>query len=75
MTTPKPQARMNPMHQQILGALIKTKPTSWNHRKIDPATGELTQTVVTGTALANPLAANVSAATIERMAQRWNPAA
>lgn len=68
---PKPQGKSNLIHQLILSALVATKPTSWNHRTIDPDTGDLVTKKVVGTALANPLAANVAAENVDRAARRW----
>lgn len=70
MTAPKPTAKVNPIRQQVLAALIQTKPISWNHRTFD-ANGDLVETKVLGTTLVNSLAGNVSDLNIDRAAKRW----
>lgn len=72
---PKPVAKANLIHQQILGGLIASKPVSWVHKALiegfKPGTVEVVKTKVTHQSLVNPLAANVSEATINQMAARW----
>lgn len=68
---PKPSARANLIHQLVLSGLVATKPTSWDHKRIDPVTGDVVKTKRAGTALANPLAGNVSEANVDRAAKRW----
>lgn len=76
--TPKPAAKANLNHQKILAALVETKPVSWTHKRIDPASAdprkpEVISTKVTGTELRFPLARNVSEFNVERAARRWSP--
>jgi len=73
---PKPVAKANLIHQQILGGLIETKPVSWTHKKL--AKGEdgkevVVQTKVTREGLRFPLAQNVSGFNVDRTARRWLP--
>lgn len=67
----KPVGKANLIHQLLLAGLVATKPTSWNHRTIDLETGDLVTKKVVGTALSNPLAANVAAENVDRAARRW----
>ena len=80
MTTPKPQAKANLLHQQIVTALDKTKPTSWTHKAIDPNSPNprkpnVFETKITGVELSNGLARNVSPENVERIAERFAKAA
>jgi len=66
--------KANPIHQQILGGLIATKPVSWDHKILVKGKDDKEQVVktkVTGTALRFPLAQNVSDENVDRMARRW----
>ncbi len=47
---PKPVAKTNLVHQQILGALIETKPVSWTRKTLD-SENNLIETKVEGTSL------------------------
>lgn len=67
----KPVGKANLIHQLLLQGLVATKPTSWNHRTIDPETGDLVTKKVVGTTLSNPLAANVAVENVDRAAKRW----
>ncbi|MCV7016760.1 hypothetical protein [Mycolicibacterium aichiense] len=77
MTTPNAMPKkLNPIHQQILGDLIKTKPVSWTHKSLDPESPDpkkpnVIKTKVVGIELANGLARNVSEENVDRLAKRW----
>jgi hypothetical protein len=71
---PKPVAKANLIHQQILGGLIATAPVSWTRKSLTKdkdGKESVVKTRVTGTALRFPLAQNVSDFNINRMAERW----
>lgn len=75
--TPKPQAKANLIHQQILAGLIQARPATRTHKVWDPSLkdgkGDVVETKVsTGAALVNPLAQNVSESNVDRVAQRWS---
>ncbi|ALF00936.1 hypothetical protein SEA_SERENITY_69 [Mycobacterium phage Serenity] len=76
MTTPNAMPRKaNPLHQQVLGALIKTKPTVWTHKRIDPTSPDprkprVLETKVHGREFTG-LARNVSEENVDRIAKRW----
>ncbi|AYD87091.1 hypothetical protein SEA_NICOLETERA_64 [Mycobacterium phage NicoleTera] len=77
MATPNAMPkRTNPLHQQILSALLATKPTSWTHKRIDPESPDpkkprVIETKVVGQEPRFPLARNVSDFNIDRAAKRW----
>ena len=73
---PKPVRKANLVHQQVLGALIETKPTSWDHKTLvadpqKPGATKVVKTKVKGSELRYPLAQNVAPENVERIAQRW----
>ncbi|MCA2331871.1 hypothetical protein JF714_15620 [Mycobacterium avium] len=72
---PKPIAKANLTHQQLLSGLLETKPTSWIRKHLakgeKPGETVVVQTKVTGTALRYPLAQNVSNLNVDRAARRW----
>ncbi|AGK85828.1 hypothetical protein Chy1_0061 [Mycobacterium phage Chy1] len=76
MTTPNAMPRKaNPLHQQVLGALIKTRPTVWTHKAIDPESPDpkkprVIETKVHGREVTG-LARNVSEENVDRLAKRW----
>ncbi|UJD20901.1 hypothetical protein SEA_ZIMMER_63 [Mycobacterium phage Zimmer] len=75
MATPNAMPkRTNPIHQQILSALLATKPVKRTHKRfIRDADGKEHEVFETSTVnvLRSPLAANVSDENIERAARRW----
>ncbi|AMS01054.1 hypothetical protein SEA_CHANGELING_65 [Mycobacterium phage Changeling] len=75
MATPNAMPkRTNPLHQQMLSALLATKPVTTTFKKVskDSNGKELvTETKVTRQGLRFPLAQNVSDENVDRMARRW----
>ncbi|EKF23069.1 hypothetical protein C731_2967 [Mycolicibacterium hassiacum DSM 44199] len=70
--------KVSPLRQQVLAALIKTRPTAWTQKKVDlrsenPRKPELIEVVHDGSELKYPLARNVSEASVEQAAKRWLP--
>lgn len=71
---PKPIKKANRIHQQLLGGLIETKPTSWERKTLakDAEGKEIVNTTkVTKQTLRFPLAQNVSEDNVERASRRW----
>jgi hypothetical protein len=69
---PKPVAKIHPIRLAILGGLIETHPASRKHKVWDAEAGGVVETTIsTGNALRFPLAQNVSAENVERLARRW----
>ncbi|AGT14317.1 hypothetical protein ADZZY_69 [Mycobacterium phage Adzzy] len=77
MTTPLAMPRKaSTIHQQVLGDLIKTRPTTWTHKTLDPTSPDpkkprVLETKRKGTELVAGLARNVSAENVDRIAKRW----
>ena len=76
MATPNSMPRKaNPLHLQILSALIETKPVSWVKRTLDPNSDPkkpvVNKTTVAGFEVVSALAQNVSSENIDRIAKRW----
>ncbi|AGR46480.1 hypothetical protein ODIN_66 [Mycobacterium phage Odin] len=77
MTTPNAMPRKaNQMHQQVIGDLIKTRPTTWTQKTIDPESPDpkkprVIETKRKGSELSAGLARNVSAENVDRAAKRW----
>ena len=76
MTAPKPKAKPPRIRQQILAALIDSKPKTRKHKVWDETLnggkGDAVETTVsTGRALTFPLAQNVSGENVERLSKRW----
>ncbi|AOZ61303.1 hypothetical protein SEA_DARTHPHADER_63 [Mycobacterium phage DarthPhader] len=75
MATPNAMPkRTNPLHQQLLSALLATKPVTRIHKRVEKDASGKEHTVETKSTvhtLRSPLAANVSDENIERAARRW----
>lgn len=75
MSTPNQMPKkQNKINQQVLGDLIHTLPTSWTRKSI--STNEDGKEVVEETKIHHhtlkfPLAQNVSAESVNRLAERW----
>ncbi|BBC53861.1 hypotheical protein [Mycobacterium phage PP] len=66
--------KANPLHQQILGALLETKKVSRKHKSLQEIPNDkpiIVETTVTGETLRFPLAQNVSGLNVDRAAKRW----
>ncbi|QGJ97343.1 hypothetical protein PBI_ISCA_63 [Mycobacterium phage Isca] len=75
---PKPTAKANRIHQQLLAGLIETRKTYWTRKVADPKSPDprkpnLIEVKVFNTELRYPLARNVSEFNVELAAKRWIP--
>ena len=72
MTTPNAMPRKaNPLHQQILAGLIEAKPVSWVKKTWNDERKDVDTVKVNHVEPRFPLARNVSAENIDRIAKRW----
>lgn len=66
--------KTNPLHQQILGGLLATKPVTTTVKSLvkdDAGKEQVVSTKQTRQGLRFPLAQNVSEVNIDRAARRW----
>lgn len=75
MSTPNDMPkRPNPIRQKVVGDLIHTVPTSWTRKTLgrdDDGKEVIEEKPVNHHTLRYPLAQNVSAESVERLARRW----